>query len=422
MRWRAAASAAAAGLLAGCAASGAAERCDAILPSAAASPAGPLLGEGMGVQVQFWYLQPGDLDRIAATGFGVVRWGIPWDKVEIAPGVYDWREADRFMRALAGARLRSVVILAYGNPLYAGPDGAPAADARVDARPPTGPVARAAFARFAAAAAARYRDQPVTWEIWNEPDSATFWQPSPDPGAYAQLARETCAAIRAASPTARVLGGAGAAMPNAVAHRDNIYAALARAGAIACLDGVSSHAYRMSGFYRQPDPESIAADNAASRRYLHADLGLPADKRLVTTEWGYPSGVVGADRQAAYLLRANLMNAATGVPLTIWYEWRDSRADDEGPESQFGLSTMTGGPKSRRDAFATFAAIARARLVGRLRSSCDDARLFLLDRAGERFIVGWLRSDDQRRAATLRVNGVARGALSFMPALVRLPS
>ena len=408
-------------LLADCSARGSTEQCHAGLPRSATNVT-PVsrtpLGERLGIQVQSWYLQPGDLDRIAAAGFGTVRWGMPWETIERTPGIYDWREADRFIKALAGSHLRSVVILGYGNPLYAGPDGTTVdatAGARVEPRAPSATKAREAFARFAAAAAARYRNQPVSWEIWNEPDSPTFWQPKPDPASYAALAMAACTAMRASAPRSTIIGGVGAAMPNAVAAQANIYQALMQAGAFRCIDGISSHAYRMSRFYRQPDPESLEQDILASRHYLSAELGSPQRQRFLITEWGFSTGVVSANLQAAYLVRANLANAATGVPLTIWYEWRDSRADVDDPESHFGLLTTTGLQKNDRNALGVMAELAKSTIIARLPSDCADARAFLVRKGGAAFLA-----DDERRRAHFYVDGVRQGDVSFMPAIFRV--
>jgi hypothetical protein len=56
-----------------------------------------------------------------------------------------------------------------------------------------------AFSRFAAAAAQRYVNYFVAWEIWNEPDLPRFWPPTPRPDVYARLVSATCAAIKGAA-------------------------------------------------------------------------------------------------------------------------------------------------------------------------------------------------------------------------------
>jgi hypothetical protein len=43
--------------------------------------------------------------------------------------------------------------------------------------------------------------------VWNEPNAATFWNPSPDPAAYTQLLQAAYPAIKAADPNGTVIGG-----------------------------------------------------------------------------------------------------------------------------------------------------------------------------------------------------------------------
>lgn len=74
---------------------------------------------------------------------------------------------------------------------------------------PYTPEGRAAFARWAAAAAARYANitPPIIWECYNEPNGL-FWRPQPNVTAYALLALETGKAIRAVVPDAIYVGPA----------------------------------------------------------------------------------------------------------------------------------------------------------------------------------------------------------------------
>ncbi len=60
-----------------------------------------------------------DFDRAAALGVKAIRYGIPWYKVEPAPGKYDWDWADRVLEYAAGKGIALIADLVhYGTPLW----------------------------------------------------------------------------------------------------------------------------------------------------------------------------------------------------------------------------------------------------------------------------------------------------------------
>ncbi|MGG5823777.1 hypothetical protein [Falsiroseomonas sp. HW251] len=374
------------------------------------------LPTGLGIHVQVWHIGPADLERIRALGIGFVRWGIAWDAVETAPGRFDWSGPDAFIERLGRVGLGSMVILGTGNPLYSPmldlPPHPGARWTRV-AAPPGSEAERAAFARFAAAAAARYAAQGVTWEIWNEPDSRIFWPPAPQPDAYAQLVEAACHAIKAAAPDAAVLAPATAALP----HRaPQFFYSLSRTGALDCLDGLSAHSYRIQGGV-QPDPESVAAENATSRGFLDRLSPRARSLPMLSTEWGYPSSVVGAASQAAYLARTYLANLASGVSATVWYEWKDSRDEPLNPESHFGLVAANGEPKAGPDS-ALFPRLLRLDFVRRLETGDPLIQALLFRDDGVEHVVAWLRSADPGRTLRAEIGGTAV-TLGIVPTILR---
>jgi hypothetical protein len=361
------------------------------------------LPSGLGVHVQVWQTEFGDLERIRSFGFTFVRWGMSWEAIEKSPGEFDWAVTDAFLENVKRAGLSSIVILGAGNPLYSRwlelPREPGARETRVPA-PPESEAAKMAFSRFAAAAARRYADYSITWEIWNEPDSRIFWPPRPRPGAYAELVSTTCRAIKAATPDATVLAPATAALPIRVPE---FYRALSKTEAARCLDGLSMHSYRLEG-QSQPDPESVQSDNAASRALLDRLSARWRALPMICTEWGYPSSAVGTKTQLAYLARTYLANLASGVTATVWYEWKDSRNEILNPESHFGLLTSQGAFKTEPDD-ALIVRLLRMRFIRRLQSGGSQIQALLFQDANIDHVVAWVRSDDPSRTAHASIGG-----------------
>jgi Cellulase (glycosyl hydrolase family 5) len=361
------------------------------------------LPSGLGVHVQAWQIELADLERIRSAGFNFVRWGVSWEAIEKSPGRFDWTATDAVFENLRRVGLSSIVILATGNPLYGGwlelPREPGVRETRVPA-PPESDAARMAGKRFAAAVAKRYANDPVTWEIWNEPDSAIFWPPKPSPDAYAQLVSTTCSAIKAATPKATVLAPSTAALPVRVPM---FYKALANADGSGCLDGLSMHSYRLEGTL-QPDPESVERDNVASRALLGRMSARWRTLPLLCTEWGYPSSATGPETQSAYLARTYLANLASGVGATVWYEWKDSRDEVLNPESHFGLQTKQGIFKSTSN-YTLIGRLLHMRFVRRLESGNPQIQALLFEEGNTDQVVAWVRSDDPSRMADVSISG-----------------
>ncbi|MGF9764230.1 beta-galactosidase [Microvirga sp. 0TCS3.31] len=359
------------------------------------------LPSGLGVHVQVWHTKPADLERIREFGFGFVRWGISWQAVEKSSGQYDWSSTDAFFERLGRVGLSSIVILATGNSLYS-PwlelPSHPGVRQRRVAAPPETDAAISAFSRFAAAAAKRYANRPVTWELWNEPDSPIFWPPAPRPEAYARLVSATCGAMKTAAPQSKVLAPATAALPNAVPE---FYRALAASEASACLDGLSMHSYRVQDG-RQPDPESVEPDNLASRTLLNDIAARWRDLPMLCTEWGFPTSAVDRTTQWAYLARAYLANLASGVSATVWYEWKDSRDEASNPEAHFGLQTRQGTFKAKPDD-TLIKRLLRMKFVGRLETNNALIQALLFRQESTDYVVAWLSSDDSNLTADVSV-------------------
>jgi O-antigen ligase len=177
-------------------------------------------------------------------GLPWLRQTFPWDRLEPAPGAYDWTPWDRLVEAAAAGGHRLIAVLNH-SPEWARAPGLPAA------APPASP---ADFARFAGAFAARYGDRIDVYQIWDEPNLLTGWgnQP-PSAAAYAALLQAAHTAIHAADPTATVL--AAALAPTVEAGPDNLsdllyLQQLYDLGAAPYFDAAAGKPY---GFYTGPD-------------------------------------------------------------------------------------------------------------------------------------------------------------------------
>src|SRR5262252_2871603 len=346
------------------------------MPSPDARP----VDESLGVNIHFIDPQPGEIEMIARGGFRWVRMDFVWAETERERGQYDFSAYDRLLERLDAAHLRALFILDYGNPLY------------TNGKAVRTPAARAAFARWAGAAARHYSGRGVLWELFNEPNTKMFWPPQPDSTEYIALAQEVNRAFHQAAPSEELVG------PATSVDLDFLEACLKANSAVA-WKAVSVHPYR------QTDPETAVLEYERLRKLISKYRS--GQSVIISTEWGYSSAWsrMNEQRQAVMLAREFLTNLANGIQLSIWYDWRDDGTDESEAEDHFGLvhheyhgGEMVYEPKPAFMAAHTLISLLKGyRFEARLTAGGPEDYLLVFSRDGERRFAVWTTSPGTRR-------------------------
>lgn len=342
-----------------------------------------VIPQGVGINIHFSRGHEKDLDLIVAAGVKVVRTDFVWDKTENYQGVYDWSAYDELADNLAKRGLRPLFLLAYSNALYENstPKLWQGTWPYNELMSPQHPGSVAAFARWAAEAAKHFRKYNVIWEIWNEPN-IQFWKPAPDVAAYSRLAIQTCNAIHEADANATVVAPASSKFP--WEFLDSFFAA----GALNCLDGISVHPYRST------TPETVDEDYARLRQLIvgHAPshrTNIP----ILSGEWGYRTvrGGIPLQQQADFAVRMQLINLLHGIPLSIWYDWKNDGMDPNNVEHNYGVVDTDLEPKPAYEALKTMTTqLAGYQLVQRLDiGSSNDYALLFSNADGDSKLAVW---------------------------------
>jgi polysaccharide biosynthesis protein PslG len=372
-------------------------------PHAEGLPAA-VISHGLGVNIHFVDPPARDVEMIAAAGFRFVRMDFFWEQIERRKGEYDFAAYEHLVDTLARHGIRPLFILDYGNPLYDN-NLAPQTDA-----------GREAFARFAAAGAARFKGRGVLWELWNEPNDK-FWHPRPSLDDYMALAKAVFPAMRRADPGATLIAPAAAFF-----DLDFLVGCFER-GLLHLVDAVSVHPYG-----RMP-PEAVTADYHRLRVLIarYAPSGK-AELPILSGEWGYSGTWFSREQQGDLLARMFLINAVNGVPLSIWYDWRDDGPNPREAEQNFGTVTAEYQPKPAYVAARTLIQELQGfRFVKRLSLPSDEDYAALFARGDEQKVALWTTGSPHRVALPLdvsaamvggkaqpeRVRAAADGTLSF---------
>ncbi len=276
----------------------------------------PVIPEGFGVNIHFTDPEPGEMKKIAESGVRWVRMDLGWEGTEREKGVYDFSAYDRLVKNLDEYGLKALFILDYGNPLYD------------QGLAPHSEEGRQAFARWAVAAAKHFAGKGYLWEIWNEPNRKQFWRPRSNAKNYANLAQAVGAAFQQHAPGEALIGPATARFSHKFLKQ--------------CLDSevlkywaaISFHPYR---FWLKP--ESAIRSYSRIRKLLAAYSTEGKNIPIVSGEWGYSDVqlFLNREKQAQFLARMYLFNLSAGIPLSIWYDWRDDGTDPREKEHHFGM-------------------------------------------------------------------------------------
>ena len=293
-----------------------------------------------------------ELDGVAASGSHWLRVDFAWSGIEAERrGQYTWAAADRLVAAANAHGIHLLAVAGY-TPSWNRPPRT------TDHYQPTDPTAYAEFVRAAAGRYARFGLH--AWEIWNEPNSRDFWQPSPDVARYSELLRLGSAAIRSVDPEAFVVSGGVAPAFNApgysIAPKDFV-SGLYTTGAGPAIDAVGVHPYsfpyaptyaaQWNTFFITPQIHDIMA--------AHGD----GAKKIWGTEIGWGTGTsskaVSEAQQAAMV--GEMIGAWSHFSFggnLFWYNWQDLSTDRSNVFDNMGVLRFDG---SAKPALAVFRAV-----------------------------------------------------------------
>ncbi len=282
-----------------------------------------------------------NIKLVTKIGAQVVRFDIFWNALEKA-GRFEFEQYDALIRGLRQRGKTVLLILTYGHPDHSD------MSAGGSFLPPRTPEQREAFYEYVRAVVNRYRGLDMAYEIWNEPNMKSAW----DPRAYGELLVGATRAIRAVDPQAKIIAGGIANVKN----RDSYISSLV---ATTNLDNINALAFHP---YRQDAPENSLADIA---EFEAAAMKINVPKAFWLTEWGYSeTWLVKFDladkvrkRQAIMIARLMLTAAIAKAKVLTIYDLIDDGLDINDREHKFGLYDYEFRPKEAAKAFRTLATL-----------------------------------------------------------------
>lgn len=134
---------------------------------------------------------------IEKCGIRWVRQDFTWRRIEPERNQYHYEECDWIVEELTKRGISILGVLGY----------APEWAALNPSKWTSPPRSVDEFQNYVQKTVARYKGKINHWEIWNEPNTPLFWEPQDNLRTYAQLLRQSYAAVKEANPQAMVLHG-----------------------------------------------------------------------------------------------------------------------------------------------------------------------------------------------------------------------
>lgn len=344
----------------------------------------------LGVNAHFLWFSPEQyqrqMDRLQDLGLEWTRVDLHWDIMEPEQGRLRTAELDQLTQVMSARQLKTEMYL-VGSPDFA--SSGPFGIANRGAYPPRDPALYAAsLVKFAQ----RYPSVQA-WQVWNEPNLPSFWQPFEDPERYARLLQVSAAALRAEAPGRQVVMGGMAYYSQMPIRGGLMLEALGKLGVGQLGTVIAYHPY--SQYPEGDDPK--ARDFVERAQLLNARLRAIQPPAIWADEWGWSSypgpkeeqDIIGEQGQADFVLRRLALMSALDYDRIFLFALSDLDSRASPRDQHYGLLRLDGSPKPVYQALQRFLALTGPRLL-------PETPPTLVGAPDDLYSIAWRRDDGSR--------------------------
>ena len=262
---------------------------------------------------------PGDWPTMPVASMRIWDARTAWLNIEPAQGQWDFSRLDAFVAKAQAHGTKHILLTLGGTPTWAAKQVRPTDAAWLGAGSASPPKHWSDWAEFVGKVAQRYKGRIDAYEIWNEPNSITYW--SGTNAQWAKLVSVASQAIGKADPSASIAIGAFATSPAKTLDKiQPMFAALQtqQANTEAKPSAISFHWY--------PTRVQLLSGVSSIANTIRADAAQGGLKNvpLWITEMNVRNGVELSPEIVETAMQSMTNSAkAAGIQRTWWYAWTD---------------------------------------------------------------------------------------------------
>jgi hypothetical protein len=302
-----------------------------------------------------------ELHQIKSVGFTAVRFDVPWDVIQPTnDNSYTWAKFDQIFNDVKQSGLKALPIIDY-TPSWARPSNCKYSNL-------CAPASAAQFATYAGQIVKKYQSSDIiAWEIWNEPNTVSFWKPYPNAASYTSLLKAAYLAIKQQSSSNVVLIGglSGSTGSGGVDYIDarTFLSQLYHLGARKYFDGLAYHPYTNLYLPNQIESNSgwskidalnlsirsiMVANGDQNKKIWITEMGIPTDgpgQEITNPNIAIPTNAdyVSENLQAVTAQEAlSYVKNQPWIASFFWFSYQDAGASKNSAENFYGLVTQNG--------------------------------------------------------------------------------
>ncbi|MBN1897685.1 MAG: beta-galactosidase [Spirochaetes bacterium] len=274
-------------------------------------------------------------------GIDWIRMDFLWGDVEPKRGVFNFEKYDRIVNIVRASNIHILGILEY-NPEWRKDkwNAAPWKDL---------------YIIYASKVVQHFKDRVKHWEVWNEPDDTTYWEPQDNMKTYSELLKDTYTVLKIIDPDCKIaMGGVAKTI---VLSLKNIYKNIGKD----YFDIVNIHPFinplvkermvYLNGIYKGVR-QMMKRFKDAHKEIWFTEIGSPGVKEPDPSN-GWWHGLSPTEEEQARWVKEVYTNALKwkGVTKIFWAFFRDAQGHWNNGVDYFGLVTTDFKKKPAFDAY-----------------------------------------------------------------------